>query len=75
MNSSFFTLNTRDFVKGLFIAVITAVITVVYTTIQTGTLTFDWKVISTTALSAALAYIMKNLFTNSNDQLLKKDPA
>lgn len=75
MNSSFFTLNTRDFVKGLFIAVITAVITVVYTTIQTGTLSFDWKVISTTALSAALAYIMKNLFTNSNDQLLKKDPA
>jgi hypothetical protein len=75
MNSSFLTLNTRDFVKGLFIAVITAVITVVYTTIQTGTLSFDWKVISTTALSAALAYIMKNLFTNSNDQLLKKDPA
>ena len=75
MNSSFFTLNTRDFVKGLFIAVITAVITVVYTTIQTGTLSFDWKVISTTALTAALAYIMKNLFTNSNDQLLKKDPA
>lgn len=75
MNSTFLTLNTRDFVKGLFIAVITAVITVVYTTIQTGTLSFDWKVISTTALSAALAYIMKNLFTNSNDQLLKKDPA
>jgi flagellar biosynthesis protein FliQ len=75
MNSLFLTLNTRDFVKGLFIAVITAVITVVYTTIQTGTLSFDWKVISTTALSAALAYIMKNLFTNSNDQLLKKDPA
>jgi flagellar biosynthesis protein FliQ len=75
MNSSFLTLNTRDFVKGLFIAVITAVITVVYTTIQTGTLSFDWKVISTTALSAALAYIMKNLLTNSNDQLLKKDPA
>jgi hypothetical protein len=48
---------------------------VVYTTIQTGTLSFDWKAISTTALSAALAYIMKNLFTNSNDQLLKKDPA
>ena len=75
MDSSFLTLNTRDFVKGLFIAVITAVITVVYTTIQTGTLSFDWKTISTTALSAALAYIMKNLFTNSNDQLLKKDPA
>lgn len=75
MDSSFLTLNTRDFVKGLFIAVITAVITVVYTTIQTGTLSFDWKTISTTALSAALAYIMKNLFTNSNDKLLKKDPA
>jgi hypothetical protein len=75
MKSSLFTLNKADFVKGLVIAVLTAVITAVYTTVQTGILTFDWKSISIAALSAALAYITKNLLTNSNDEFLKKDPS
>lgn len=73
MNSSIFTLNKADFLKGLIIAVLTAVITVAYNTVQTGTLSFDWKAISTAAASAALAYIMKNLLTNSDDEFLKKE--
>tara|TARA_R110000868_G_scaffold163615_1_gene395916 strand:+ start:93 stop:317 length:225 start_codon:yes stop_codon:yes gene_type:complete len=73
MNSSIFTLNKADFLKGLIIAVLTAVITVAYNTVQTGTLSFDWKAISTAAASAALAYIMKNLLTNSEDEFLKKE--
>lgn len=55
-----FTLQWRDAVKGLVVAVITAVITVVYASLQAGSLDFDWAQISTTALTAALAYIMKN---------------
>lgn len=74
MNSSLFTLNSKDFGKGLIVAVLTAVITVIYNTVQTGSLVFDWKSISVAALSAALAYITKNLFTNSQDQLLTKEP-
>lgn len=74
MNSSFFSLNLLDFAKGLFIAVLTSVITLLYTTIETGTLTFDWKLIGTTALTSALAYIMKNLLTNSQGKLLTKEP-
>lgn len=73
MNSSIFTLNKSDFLKGLIIAVLTAVITVAYNTVQTGTLAFDWKAISTAAASAALAYIMKNLLTNSDNEFLKKE--
>lgn len=73
MKSSIFTLNKADFLKGLIIAVLTAVITVAYNTVQTGTLSFDWKAISTAATSAALAYIMKNLLTNSEDEFLKKE--
>lgn len=73
MKSSIFTLNKADFLKGLIIAVLTAVITVAYNTVQTGTLSFDWKAISTAAASAALAYIMKNLLTNSEDEFLKKE--
>ena len=73
MKSSLFNLNTKDFVKGLFVAVFTSVITIVYTSVSAGELEFDWKTISTTALTSALAYIMKNFVTNSNDELLKKD--
>jgi len=73
MNSSIFTLNTKDFIKGLLVAVLTSVITIVYQTIQTGSLTFDWKAIGTMALTSALGYIMKNLLTNSTGQFLKKD--
>jgi hypothetical protein len=73
MKSSLFNLNTKDFVKGLFVAVFTSVITIVYTSVQAGAFEFDGKTIATTALTSALAYIMKNFVTNSEDQLLKKD--
>ena len=69
MNSSIFTLNSADFIKGLIVAVLSTVITVVYQTVETGSLTFDWKSIGTMALTTALAYIMKNLFTNSTGKL------
>ena len=69
--SDFGKLNWSDFGKGLLIAVLTAVFTVVYTTVQAGSLTFDWTAILTTAITAALAYVSKNLFTNSNNELGK----
>jgi len=71
MQSDFLRLNWADFGKGLLISVITAVFTVIYTTVQAGSLTFDWRSIGTTALLAALAYISKNLFTNSENKLGK----
>lgn len=55
-----FSLQTRDAIKGLVIAVLTAVLTVAYASLEAGTLNFDWKLIGTTALTSALAYIMKN---------------
>jgi hypothetical protein len=74
MNSTFLTLGSKDFIKGLLVAVLSAVITIVYNTIQNGSLTFDWKTIGMTALTSAVAYIMKNLFSNSNGKFLKKEP-
>ena len=67
--STFLNLNTSDFIKGLLMAVLSSVITVVYQTVEAGSLTFDWKAIGTIALTTALAYIMKNLFTNSTGKL------
>jgi hypothetical protein len=71
--STLFTLNTSDFIKGLLMAVLSTVITIVYQTVEVGSLVFDWKAIGTMALTSALAYIMKNLFTNSQGQLFKKE--
>ena len=71
--STFLNLNSSDFLKGLIMAVLTTVITVVYQTVEAGSLVFDWKAIGTMALTSALAYIMKNLFTNSTGQLFAKE--
>jgi hypothetical protein len=73
MNSTFFNLNASDFIKGLLMAVLSSVITVVYQTIEAGNLVFDWKAIGTIALTSGLAYIMKNLFTNSTGGFLKRE--
>jgi hypothetical protein len=71
--SKFFSLNSSDFIKGLVVAVLSAVITLLYSTIQTGTLTIDWKQIGIVALTSALAYITKNLVTNSDGTFLQKE--
>ena len=73
MGSTFLTLNSTDFLKGLIMAVLSTVITVVYQTVEAGSLVFDWKAIGTMALTTALAYIMKNLFTNSTGKLFAKE--
>lgn len=73
MQSTFLTLNSKDFIKGLMVAVLTTVISIVYTSLQAGNLQLDWKVLGMTALSSALAYITKNLFTNSTGAILKKE--
>lgn len=58
-----FTLNLNDWWKGLLVAIITPVITIVMTSLQAGSLVFNWVAIGTTALAALLAYVTKNLFT------------
>jgi hypothetical protein len=71
--SKIFTLNLSDFVKGLVMTVIGSVIGIFYSTVQSGSLTFDWSIIKTTALSAALSYLLKNFFTNSNGEFAKTE--
>lgn len=73
MNSPFLNIDFNDLGKGLILAVLTSVMTVIYTTVQTGSLSFDWKLITTTAITAALGYLMKNLLTNSKGQTFTKD--
>lgn len=73
MNSPFLNINLNDLGKGLILAVLTSVLTVIYTTVQAGSLSFDWNLIATTALTSALGYLLKNLLTNSKGQTFQKE--
>lgn len=63
--SSQFTLNLRDVIKGLIVAVITPVFTIMLNSINAGSLTFNWRQIWMTAVGAMLAYFLKNFLTPS----------
>ena len=60
--SNQFTVNAKDILKGLLVAVITPVFTIIMGSLNAGSLTFDWKAIGITAMAAGLAYIIKNFF-------------
>ena len=71
MNSKLFRLNTNDIFKGLVLAFLTTFLPAVYQTIAGGQiptlneLGSDGKV----GLTAALAYLVKNFFSNNAGQL------
>ena len=71
--STIFNLNIQDLAKGLILTVLTSVLTIVYNTVSAGSLTFDWQAIGLTALTSGLAYLMKNLLTNSKGEFLGKE--
>jgi hypothetical protein len=74
--SNFLNLNWADFGKGLIVAVLTVVVAGIGDIVATGGFPTgaQWKGIGLAALSAALAYILKNLFTNSQGQFLTAEP-
>ena len=71
--STILKLNVQDLVKGLIVTMLTSVLTIAYNTVSAGSLTFDWKAIGLTALTSGLAYLMKNLLTNSEGEFLGKE--
>lgn len=76
MKSKYLTLNAKDFFRGLLIAVLTAIITGVINILDNGAV-FTWETIKPVliaGISAALSYLLKCLVTNSQDQLLKREP-
>ena len=74
MKSKMFSLNGKDLLKGFVVAVSMAVLTGVYTAIEAGNFAFSWeffKPVLITGLGAGIAYLLKNLFTNSSDEMMK----
>lgn len=68
-----YTLNYRDLLRGVLIAVLTAVLTSVYEAIQQGGLkSIEWNETLGIAVTAGLAYLIKNFFTPT--EIVVKDP-
>jgi len=61
--SNLYSLDLKDLAKGLVVAIGSAVITTIQTSLQAGSLNFNWKLIGTVALGAGIAYLGKNFFT------------
>ena len=57
---------TDDVIKCAFVYLF------LYNTMESGEVVFNWKMIGTTALTAALAYIIKNYLSNDEGKFLKK---
>jgi hypothetical protein len=65
-----FKLSIPDGVKAVIVAAISAPVGIMLDTLNTGTLTFDWKKITVAALTGGLSYLAKNFLTGANGQLL-----
>ena len=76
MKSKFLSLDLKDFLRGILIAFMTAVITGIISMLDTGA-AFTWvtlKPVLIAGVSAALSYLLKCLITNSQDQMFKREP-
>jgi hypothetical protein len=76
MKSKIFTIDGRDLLNGLFVAILTAILTGIIDILGNGAV-FDWihiKPVLIAGISAACAYLLKSLSTNSRNQLFTKEP-
>lgn len=76
MKSKLFSLNIKDGIRGAILAVLTASGTALIQVLNTGTIP-DKAALKTVAIAgtaAGLSYVIKNFLTNSQDQVLKREP-
>ncbi len=70
MFTKLWTIKMGDWERGLVIAILTTPLTIIYDSVSTGALTFDWKKIIAAAVAGGIAYLLKNLLTGEGGKLL-----
>lgn len=76
-NSSFGSLNRKDLINGVVIAFLAAFVGSLVELLKGGSFP-SWeqlKGVGLVSLTAALSYIVKNLFSNSQGETFTKEPA
>lgn len=74
--SSFGKLNLRDAINGCIVAAVAAILSALVDTLQNGQFPDgqQLKSIGLIGLTAGLSYLVKNLFSNSQGEVLQKEP-
>ena len=70
-DSKLFSLNLKDLLKGLLLAILTPAILIIEQSLEAGTLVFNWNHILMASLAGGVAYLVKNFFTPPTEQALK----
>ena len=71
--SALFKLNSKDFIKGLVVAVFSAIVTWLATVVNVpgfDLASLDWQEIVKIAVIAGVSYLSKNLLTDDRGQLV-----
>ena len=68
--SKLWSIKLSDWQRGLIVAILTTPFTIVYDSVSTGSLVFDWKKILAAAIAGGVGYILKNLLTGTNGNFL-----
>ena|ERR1700733_7261880 len=70
-----FNINLNDVVKGLKMAVILPVLTIIYTSLSSGSFLFDWHAIGVAAALGFVGYLIKNFFDKPQVVVSDASPA
>lgn len=75
MKSKFLTLDTKDAINGFVVAFLSAALTAVLATLESSTLPTlaELKSAGIIGLTAGFSYLIKNVLTNSNGELVKAE--
>lgn len=75
MKSKFLNLDIKDAINGFVVAFLSAALTGIIATLDSGALpsVAELKSAGVIGLTAGLSYLLKNVLTNSNGELLKKE--
>lgn len=70
------TLQAKDWIRGLVVSVATSVLMLAQEMFKADAdwSQVDYSLLTRTSIAAGIAYILKNLCTNSDDKMLKKEP-
>lgn len=75
MNAKFLMINSDDLMRGFVTAVIASVLSSAVVILQAGNLptVMQLKTIALVGVSSGVSYLVKNLLTNSKDQMFKTE--
>lgn len=63
-DSKLFSVNIKDLLKGLVMAVLTPCVLIIQQSLEAGSFTFNWHQIAMAAVAGGTAYLVKNYFTS-----------